>query len=42
MNQNNMKAIKNYLKKIDSIDIVLWFALSLYGTFLINTILKWQ
>jgi hypothetical protein len=37
-----MKKVKKYLKKIESIDIVLWFALSLYGTFLINTILKWN
>ena len=35
-----MKEIKKYLKKIDSVDIVIIFALSLYGIFLINTIFK--
>ncbi len=36
-----MKNIKKYIRRIESIEIVLWFALALYSFFLINTILKW-
>ena len=41
-NSAYLELVKKYLKKMESIDIVLWFALSLYGSFLINTILKWH
>ena len=41
MNQNNMKAIKNYLKKIDSVDIVMIFAICLYTSILLYTLTEW-
>ena len=37
-----MKAIKNYLKKIDSVDIVIIFAICLYTTILVNIIIQWN
>ena len=40
-NQNNMKAIKKYLKNIDSVDIVMIFAICLYTTILLFTMTKW-
>jgi len=42
MNQNNMKAIKNYLKKIDSVDILCLFAICLYTTIIVMQIIKWS
>jgi len=42
MNQSNMKRIKKYLKNVQSIDIVLWFAITLYSFMLIGTIIKWS
>jgi hypothetical protein len=41
MNQNNMKAIKRYLKQIDSVDILAIFAICLYTTILLFTITEW-
>ena len=40
-NQNNMKAIKKYLKNIDSVDIVIVFAFCLYTTILLYTLIEW-
>lgn len=37
-----MKKVKNYLKNVQSIDIVLWFALGLYSFMLISTFIKWS
>ena len=37
-----MKKIKKYLKNIQSIEIVLWFAFALYSFMLISTIIKWS
>ena len=37
-----MKNIKKYLKNVQSIDIVLWFAITLYSFMLIGTIIKWS
>jgi len=42
MNQSNMKRIKKYVNKMQSIDIVLWFAIGLYSFMLIGTIIKWS
>jgi len=36
-----MKAIKNYLKKIDSVDIVMIFAICLYTSILLYTLAEW-
>lgn len=37
-----MKEFKKYIKKMQSIDIVLWFAIMLYSFMLIGTIVKWS
>lgn len=36
-----MDKIKNYLKEITSVDVVLIFAFTLYMTFLIATFVNW-
>jgi hypothetical protein len=36
-----MKEIKRYVKNIESIDIVMIFAICLYTTMLVFTITKW-
>jgi len=41
MNQNNMKAIKRYLKKIDSVEVLAIFAICLYTTILVSMIFQW-
>jgi len=36
-----MNAIKRYLKKVDSVDIVIVFAIILYSSILMITLIKW-
>jgi hypothetical protein len=37
-----MKAIQNYLKKIDSVDIVMILAICLYTTIIVMQLIKWN